>query len=66
MLLRNLVSRTDDYNQPILDMGAEALILQALASHKDLQDEGKAALRDLGCKVELRERWTGQKGEISY
>ena len=30
----------------------------------DCRDEAKAALRDLGCKVELMERWKGEKGEI--
>lgn len=65
MLLRNLVSRTKDFNQPILEMGAEALIGQALASHRDCGDVARAALRDLGCQVELRELWTGQKGSLS-
>ncbi|XP_076152120.1 armadillo repeat-containing protein 6 isoform X1 [Alosa pseudoharengus] len=66
MLLRNLVSRNRDFNQPILEMGAEALIRQALASHQDCGDVGRAALRDLGCPVELRELWTGQKGSLSH
>ncbi|XP_017350460.1 armadillo repeat-containing protein 6 [Ictalurus punctatus] len=65
MLLRNLVSRTSDFNQTILEMGAEALIGQALASHRDCSDVAKAALRDLGCQVELRELWTGKKGSLS-
>ena len=29
-----------------------------------IYDEAKAALRDLGCKVELVIRWKGEKGEI--
>ncbi|KAL2098121.1 hypothetical protein ACEWY4_007328 [Coilia grayii] len=66
MLLRNLVSRTKDFSQPILEMGAEALIGQALASHRDCGDVGRAALRDLGCKVELRELWTGEKGSLLH
>ncbi|KAK2868367.1 hypothetical protein Q7C36_000238 [Tachysurus vachellii] len=65
MLLRNLVSRSQDFTQPILEMGAEALIGQALASHRDCSDVAKAALRDLGCQVELRELWTGKKGSLS-
>lgn len=65
MLLRNLVSRTSDFNQTILEMGAETLIGQALASHRDCSDVAKAALRDLGCQVELRELWTGKKGSLS-
>lgn len=65
MLLRNLVSRTQDFNQMILEMGAEALIGQALASHRDCGDVARAALRDLGCQIELRELWTGKKGSLS-
>lgn len=65
MLLRNLVSRMPNYKQPILEMGAEALIAEAVKTHEDCGDVGKAALRDLGCKVELRELWTGKHGSLS-
>ncbi|XP_062261099.1 armadillo repeat-containing protein 6 isoform X2 [Platichthys flesus] len=63
-LLRNMVSRMPNYTQPILEMGAEALIIQALKNHQDCGDLGKAALRDLGCQVELRELWTGKHGSL--
>lgn len=65
MLLRNVVSRMRNYSQPILEMGAESLIAQALQNHQDCNDVGKAALRDLGCQVELRELWTGKHGGIT-
>ncbi|NXG73020.1 ARMC6 protein, partial [Baryphthengus martii] len=65
MLIRNLVARSRDFSQPILEMGAENLITEARATHKDCDDVAKAALRDLGCKVELRELWTGQKGSLA-
>lgn len=65
MLLRNVVSRMQNYSQPILEMGAESLIAQALQNHQDCNDVGKAALRDLGCQVELRELWTGKHGGIT-
>ncbi|XP_028987383.1 armadillo repeat-containing protein 6 isoform X2 [Betta splendens] len=65
MVLRNLVSRMRNYSQPILDLGAEALIAQALKTHQDCGDVGKAALRDLGCQVELRELWTGKHGSLT-
>ncbi|NXA14083.1 ARMC6 protein, partial [Sapayoa aenigma] len=65
MLIRNLVSRSRDFSQPILEMGAENLITEARAAHRDCDDVAKAALRDLGCKVELRELWTGQKGSLA-
>ncbi|XP_067824609.1 armadillo repeat-containing protein 6 isoform X2 [Heptranchias perlo] len=64
MLLRNLVARNPDFIQLILEMGAELLILRAKTTHRDCEDLAKAALRDLGCKVELHELWTGQKGGI--
>ncbi|XP_069013268.1 armadillo repeat-containing protein 6 [Embiotoca jacksoni] len=65
MLLRNLVSRSQNYNQTILEMGAEALLAQAVQTHKDCSDVAKAALRDLGCKVELRELWTGKNNSLT-
>ncbi|XP_058478823.1 armadillo repeat-containing protein 6 [Solea solea] len=65
MLLRNLVSRTREYSQLILEMGAEALITQAHNTHRDSDDVFKAALRDLGCQVELRELWTGKSGNLT-
>ncbi|KFO55167.1 Armadillo repeat-containing protein 6 [Corvus brachyrhynchos] len=65
MLIRNLVSRSRDFSQPILEMGAENLITEARAAHRDCDDVARAALRDLGCKVELRELWTGQKGSLA-
>ncbi|XP_061654225.1 armadillo repeat-containing protein 6 [Phyllopteryx taeniolatus] len=65
MLLRNLVSHQPNYSQPILEMGVEALISQALQTHQDCGDAAKAALRDLGCQVELRELWTGKRGGIT-
>ncbi|XP_053556663.1 armadillo repeat-containing protein 6 [Bombina bombina] len=65
MMIRNLVSRTQDFSQPILEMGAESLIVQARSAHRDCDDVAKAALRDLGCKVDLRELWTGEKGSLA-
>ncbi|XP_036998023.2 armadillo repeat-containing protein 6 isoform X4 [Artibeus jamaicensis] len=65
MLIRNLVARSQAFSQLILDLGAEALIVQARVAHQDCEDVAKAALRDLGCRVELRELWTGQKGNLA-
>ncbi|KAM5237615.1 armadillo repeat-containing protein 6 [Ctenodactylus gundi] len=65
MLIRNLVSRSQAFSKPLLELGAEALITQARATHQDCEDAAKAALRDLGCRVELRELWTGQKGNLA-
>ncbi|XP_030112909.4 armadillo repeat-containing protein 6 [Taeniopygia guttata] len=65
MLLRNLVARSRELRGPILAMGAEPLIAEARALHRDCDDVARAALRDLGCHVELRELWTGQKGSLA-
>ncbi|XP_063259535.1 armadillo repeat-containing protein 6 isoform X3 [Prinia subflava] len=65
MLIRNLVSRSRALSRPILEMGAESLICEARAAHRDCDDVARAALRDLGCAVELRELWTGQKGGLA-
>ncbi|XP_030822733.1 armadillo repeat-containing protein 6 isoform X2 [Camarhynchus parvulus] len=65
MLIRNLVSRSRELCGPILALGAEVLIAEARAAHRDCDDVARAALRDLGCKVELRELWTGQKGSLA-
>ena len=58
------MSRMENYKKIILEMGAEALIIQAIQNHQDCGDLGKAALRDLGCHVELRELWTGKHGSL--
>ncbi|XP_038019939.1 armadillo repeat-containing protein 6 isoform X2 [Motacilla alba alba] len=65
MLIRNLVSRSRELCGPILALGAEALIAEARAAHRDCDDVARAALRDLGCQVELRELWTGQRGGLA-
>lgn len=65
MVMRNLVGRMNELSKPILEMGAEALIAEALKTHEDCCDVGKAALRDLGCQVELRELWTGKHGSLT-
>ncbi|XP_005089754.1 armadillo repeat-containing protein 6 [Aplysia californica] len=64
MSLRNLVSRTKDLSECILALGVEPLLNNAMNCHKEAQDEAKAALRDLGCKVELQELWKGKRGTL--
>lgn len=64
MALRNIVARTREHCAAILELGSEALLNQAANNHKECRDEAKAALRDLGCAVHLKELWTGQKGTL--
>jgi hypothetical protein len=64
MALRNLVSRARELSEYILPLGAESLLNEVMSSHKDVEDEAKAALRDLGCKVDLKELWKGERGTL--
>eukprot|EP00088_Acartia_fossae_P031800 TRINITY_DN3260_c0_g1_i1.p1 TRINITY_DN3260_c0_g1~~TRINITY_DN3260_c0_g1_i1.p1 ORF type:complete len:461 (-),score=117.10 TRINITY_DN3260_c0_g1_i1:475-1827(-) len=58
--IRNIVSRNRTFCQSFIDLGAEETLNDALEKHGDkIGDTLKAALRDLGLKVELQERWTG-------
>lgn len=64
MAIRNLVARNRDQCPQFLEAGAEALIRRAREAFTNLEDEAKAALRDLGCQVDLKELWTGKKGSL--
>ncbi|KAH9500857.1 Armadillo repeat-containing protein 6 [Bulinus truncatus] len=64
MALRNIVSRSKELSENILSLGAESLLNEAMNCHVDVYDEAKAALRDLGCKVELKELWKGERGTL--
>eukprot|EP00049_Salpingoeca_infusionum_P022374 m.6389 g.6389 ORF g.6389 m.6389 type:complete len:504 (+) comp5151_c0_seq1:124-1635(+) len=56
--IRNIVARNHSLRPAFLGESAEHYINLALRV-KQCHDDAKAALRDLGCKVELRELWTG-------
>lgn len=60
MAIRNVVARAPQHAGSFLEAGAEPLIQAAMTTHKECHDEAKAALRDLGCKVDLKELWTGE------
>ncbi|CAK8694081.1 unnamed protein product [Clavelina lepadiformis] len=61
MAVRNLVARTRHHTKAFIDHGVEGLIRRAREQHKKvLEDESKAALRDLEVDVELKERWRGE------
>lgn len=59
LAIRNLVARNPEHCDILLEAGAESLIRDAKDSVTDCDDLAKAALRDLGCAVELQELWTG-------
>lgn len=57
--MRNMVSRSRDQCQTFVNQGAEDILQEAMEKHPDILQDVKAALRDLGCKVVLKEEWTG-------
>lgn len=60
--MRNIVSRSPELREPLVRLDIEDLLQQMLAMHStatDVGDSVKAALRDLGLKVHLKEEWTG-------
>nr|CAB3223154.1 armadillo repeat-containing protein 6 [Phallusia mammillata] len=67
MAIRNLVARTRHHTTAFIENGAENLIRQASENYKSvLEDEAKAALRDLDVKVDLKERWKGKNAGVTY
>jgi len=63
--IRNLVSRETELSQAFIDRGVEDLLNEALSQHGEhIGDTLRSALRDLGLKVDLQERWTGNKDMV--
>nr|CAH7719280.1 unnamed protein product [Callosobruchus chinensis] len=63
--IRNMVSRCRDQSPTFLELGAEELLHENLKKYKDIEYDIKAALRDLGCNVQLKEEWTGTGGALT-
>lgn len=59
-----MVSRSRDQCPAFLSFGVEDVLKEALKAYPDVQYDIKAALRDLGCDVELKEEWIGVKNKI--
>ncbi|KAM7345360.1 armadillo repeat-containing protein 6 homolog [Cochliomyia hominivorax] len=57
--IRNMVSRSREQCDTWLSFGVEDVLNTAMTEHPSILQDVKAALRDLGCKVELKEEWTG-------
>jgi hypothetical protein len=51
LLIRNLVSRNKNLQQPILDDGAEPVLRAARRAHTICEDVAYGCLRDLGCRL---------------
>ncbi|XP_011498450.1 PREDICTED: armadillo repeat-containing protein 6 homolog [Ceratosolen solmsi marchali] len=59
--VRNMSVRNTYESKEFIAYGIEELFNQALRIHgQNLEDDIKAALRDLGLKVNLKEQWTGK------
>lgn len=63
--IRNMVSRSRYQASTFLEFGVEDLLKRNLNEFKEFQYDTKAALRDLGCEVELKEEWTGKGGLLN-
>lgn len=60
------LKRAVDGRESSVSTELESLLNELLAatSDADVVDAAKGALRDLGCRVDLRECWTGKRAEI--
>lgn len=66
MAIRNIVARRKELSAVFLEAGVEELLQSALKRpQRSPQVEIKAALRDLGCDVQLTEEWTGKGASMT-
>ncbi|KAJ8932460.1 hypothetical protein NQ314_014642 [Rhamnusium bicolor] len=63
--IRNMVSRNKSQSKAFLELGVEELLQTSLKNFKEIEYDIKAALRDLGCNVQLKEEWTGRGGALT-
>ncbi|XP_060536348.1 armadillo repeat-containing protein 6 homolog [Cylas formicarius] len=63
--IRNMVSRSRYQTKKFLDLGVEDILQEDLKKFRDIEYDIKASLRDLGCKVQLKEEWTGKGGALT-
>ena len=64
MAVRNIVARRQDLVDAFTSHGVESHLRRAMTLHQSCRDEAHAALRDLGCQVELKELWTGSGSQL--
>ncbi|XP_008554566.1 armadillo repeat-containing protein 6 homolog [Microplitis demolitor] len=59
--IRNMAVKNRAESREFLAYGVESLLTEAIKLHGSaVEAEAKAALRDLGLKVDLKEQWTGK------
>ena len=63
--IRNIVSRSKQYVQEFVSLDIEDLLNSVRRTYPQSDASVKAALRDLGLKVELKEEWKGTGVKVS-
>lgn len=64
--IRNMSVRNKEDAQEFIELGIEEILLSALSTHKEkMENDVKAAMRDLDLEVQFTERWTGKGGALS-
>ena len=57
--IRNIVSRSKHFASDFVELEIEELLNSVRKTHPQSDEFVKAALRDLGLKVEMKEQWKG-------
>ena len=57
--IRNIVSRSKHFSADFIALDVEEFLNSVRKTHPQSAESVKAALRDLGLKVELKEEWKG-------
>lgn len=57
--IRNMVSRSQEQCESWFALGVEDVLQEARKNHSSIDQDIRAALRDLGAKVHLQEEWKG-------
>lgn len=60
-----MVSRSRYQNELFRQLGIEEILQNNLVKFKEIEYDTKAALRDLDCKVNFKEEWTGKGGALT-
>jgi len=62
--VRNMVSRSREQCESWLNLGVEEVLQNARMNHPSVDQDVRAALRDLGAKVHLQEEWKGTAEKV--
>ncbi|XP_011298333.1 armadillo repeat-containing protein 6 homolog [Fopius arisanus] len=64
--IRNMSVRNKAESREFVAYGVDAVLRNAIKNHPVLAEDARAALRDLGLKVDLKEQWTGKGGALTH